>query len=67
MVNRITIKKFMTLFHGWGSIASCLAEPLQGASLLFTTMFSEISGTHLILGATQWFHTQNPWIRNPAL
>ena len=76
MVNRITIKKFMTLFHGWGSVTSCLVEPLQGASLLFTTMFPEIPGTHLILlrrmkgwvnlGATQWFHIQNPWIRNPA-
>ena len=40
-------------------------EPLRGGSLLFTTMFPEIPGTHLInlrrmkdrvdLGATKWF------------
>ena len=31
----------------WGSTASRL-EPLRGGSLLFTTKFSEISGTHFI-------------------
>ena len=40
-------------------------EPLRGGSLLFTTKFPEIRGTHFIdlrrmkglvdLGATQWF------------
>ena len=45
-------KKFMAPFYGWGSTASRL-EPLQGGSLLFTTKFPEISGTHL--RATQWF------------
>ena len=32
-------------FYGWGSTASRL-EPLRGGSLLFTTKFPEISGTH---------------------
>ena len=54
----------MAPFYGWGSTASRL-EPLQRGSLLFTTKFPEIPGTHLIdigrmkscvnLGATQWF------------
>ena len=35
----------MALFYGWGSTASRL-EPLRGGSLLFTTEFPEISGTH---------------------
>ena len=35
----------MTSFYGWGSTAS---RPLQGGSLLFTTTFPEIPGTHLI-------------------
>ena len=34
-------------FYGWGSTASTL-EPLQGGSLLFTTKFPEIPGTHFI-------------------
>ena len=33
----------MAPFYGWGSTASRL-EPLQGGSLLFTTMFPEIPG-----------------------
>ena len=37
----------MASFYGWGSIASRL-EPLQGGSLLFTTKFPKIPGTHLI-------------------
>ena len=38
-------KNFTAPFYGWGSTASRL-EPLQGGSLLFTTKFSEIPGTH---------------------
>ena len=60
-----TLKKTLwPLFHGWGSTASRL-QPLRGGSLLFTTKFPEIPGTHFInlgrmkgsvnLGATQWF------------
>ena len=51
-------------------------EALQGGSLLFTTKFLEIPGTHLIdlgrmkgwvnLGATQRFWTLDPWIGNLA-
>ena len=40
-------KNFMTSFNGWGSTASRL-EPLRGGSLLFTTKFPEIPGTHFI-------------------
>ena len=40
-------KTFMTPFYGWGSTASRL-EPLRGGSLLFTTKFPEIPGTHFI-------------------
>ena len=45
-----TLKKknnFMAPFCGWGSTASRL-EPFRGGSLLFTTKFPEISGTHFI-------------------
>ena len=38
-------KNFMAPFYGWGSTASRL-EPLRGGSLLFTTKFPEIPGTH---------------------
>ena len=38
-------QNFMGPFYGWGSTASRL-EPLRGGSLLFTTKFPEISGTH---------------------
>ena len=51
-------------------------EPLQWGSLLFTTKFPDIPGTHFIdlgrmkgwvdLGPNQWFWTRDPWIRNPA-
>ena len=54
----------MAFFYGWGSAASRL-ESLRGGSLLFTTKFPEIPGTHFIdlgrmkglvdFGATQWF------------
>ena len=57
-------KKFVAPFYGWGSTASKL-ELLRGGSLLFTTKFPEISGTHFTnlrrmkgrvdLGVTQWF------------
>ena len=66
---------FMAPFYGWGSTASRL-EPLQGGSLLFTTKFPEIPGTHFIdlgrmkgwvdLGATHWFWAWDPWFGNPA-
>ena len=35
----------MAPFYGWGSTVSRL-EPLPEGSLLFTTKFPEISGTH---------------------
>ena len=37
----------MAPFYGWGSTASQL-EPLRGESLLVTTKFPEIPGTHFI-------------------
>ena len=37
----------MAPFYGWGSTASRLV-PLQGGSLLFTTKFPDIPGTHFI-------------------
>ena len=70
-----TLLKLYDPFFGWGSTASKL-EPLQGGSLLFTTKFLEISGTHFIdlgrmkgwveLGTTQLFWTRDLWIGNPA-
>ena len=45
-INKYLLKKnFMAPFYGWGSTASRL-ELLRGGSLLFTTKFPEISGTH---------------------
>ena len=35
----------MAPFYGWRSAASTL-QPLRAGSLLFTTKFPEISGTH---------------------
>ena len=35
---------FMAPFYGWGSTAS----RLRGGSLLFTTKFPEVPGTHFI-------------------
>ena len=35
----------MAPFYGWGSTASRL-QPLRVGSLLFTTKFSDIPGTH---------------------
>ena len=45
----VMIKKnnFMAPFYGWGSTASKL-EPLREGSLLFTTKFPEVPGTHFI-------------------
>ena len=40
-------KNFMASFYGWGSTTSRL-EPLRRGSLLFTTKFQEIPGTHFI-------------------
>ena len=37
----------MATFYGWFSTVSGL-EPLRGGSLLFTTKFPEIPGTHFI-------------------
>ena len=37
----------MAPFYGWGSTASRL-EPLREGSLLFTTKFPDIPGTHFI-------------------
>ena len=37
----------MVPFYGWNSIASRL-EPLWAGSLLFTTKFPEVPGTHFI-------------------
>ena len=42
-----TLLYFMAPFYGWGSTASRL-EPLRGGSLLFTTKFPEVPGTHFI-------------------
>ena len=45
--NKISKKpQNMAPFYGWGSTASRL-EPLRRGSLLFTTTFPEIPGTHL--------------------
>ena len=38
-------KNFMAPFYGWGSTATRL-EPLQRDSLLSTTKFPDIPGTH---------------------
>ena len=38
---------FMAPFYGWGLTASRI-ESLRGGSLLFTTNFPEIPGTHFI-------------------
>ena len=40
-------KSFMAPFYRWGSTASRL-QPLGGGSLLFTTQFPEIPGTHFV-------------------
>ena len=51
-------------------------EPVRRSSLLFTTKFPDIPGTHLIdldrvkvlvdLGATKWFWALYLWVGNPA-
>ena len=40
-------QNFIAPFYGWGSTAPRL-EPLRGGSLLFTTKFPNIPGTHFI-------------------
>ena len=47
LVCKKTKKNFMAPFYGCGSTTSRL-EPLRGGSLLFTTKFPEIPGTHFI-------------------
>ena len=63
------IKFFLAPFYGWSSTASRL-EPLRRGSLLFTTKFPDIPGTHFInlvimkgwvdLWARYWFWTRDP-------
>ena len=65
-LNKENKKAFMVAFYGWGSTGSRL-EPLQGGSLLCTTKFPDVPGTHFInlrrmkdcvdLEVTQWFRT----------
>ena len=44
----------MDPFYGWGPNTS-RPEPLGGGSLVFTTKFPEISGTHFTnLGRKKW-------------
>ena len=72
---KINKKKSLWPLFTDGSITSRL-EPLRGGSLLFTTKFPEIHGTHFTnlgrmkgwveLGVTWWFWTGEPWIGNPA-
>ena len=60
-------KKNYGPFYGWGSTASRVKPPC-GGSLIFTTKFPEIPGTHFIdlgrmkglvnLGAAHWFLTR---------
>ena len=45
--SKVNKKNFMAYFYGWSSTASRL-EPLRRGSLLFTTKFPEIPGTHFI-------------------
>ena len=47
VLDQKALKNFMAPFYGWGSTASRL-EPLRGGSLLFTTKFPEVPGTHFI-------------------
>ena len=51
----------MAPFYGWGSAASRL-EPLRGGSLLFTTKFPEIPGTHSEIPGTH----RNSWLAKLA-
>ena len=45
LVLNLKKKNFMAPFYGWSSTASRL-QPLRGGSLLFTTKFPDIPGTH---------------------
>ena len=49
-------KNFIVPFYGWGSTAPRL-EPLWGGSLLFTTKFPEIPGTHIQFHILAWSWT----------
>ena len=65
----------MAAFYGWDSTALGLVS-LQKGSVVLTTKFPDIPGTHFIylvriksrvhLGAIQWFWTRDPWNGNPA-
>ena len=58
-------ESFMAPFYGWGSTASRL-EPFRGGSLLFTTKFPEIPGTHFIdLGRMK--RLSRPWSHSVVL
>ena len=60
----------------WMGFTCLKARATSRSSLLFTTKFPEISGTHFTniermkgwvgLGVTRFFLTRDPWIRNPA-
>ena len=66
---------FMAPFLWMGFNCLKATEPLRGDSLLFTTKSPGVPSTHFIvlrrmkgcvdLGATWWFWTGDPWIRNP--
>ena len=47
LVSKSLKKKLMVPFYGWGSTTSRL-ESLRGGSLVFTTKFPKIPGTHFI-------------------
>ena len=49
----------MAPFYGWGSTTSRL-QPLRGGSLLFTTQFPEIPGSH----KQKSLHYKNPFEGN---
>ena len=68
-------KKNCGIFSAWCSSTSSL-ESVWGVSLLFTTKFPKIPGTHFIdlgkmkgwvdFGANKWFWTKDLWIGNPV-
>ena len=50
----------MAPFYGWGSTATRLV-PLRGGSLLFTTKFPDIPGTHFIDLGRMNERLSRPW------
>ena len=57
----------MAPFYGWGSTASRV-EPHRGGSLLFTTNFPEISGTHFVdFGSMKDERLSRPWSHTVVL